>query len=292
MDTTIDVTDPVNPINVTPFNQAEARRFTDELKQDVDRLGAKLLEGYRRKVWKALNFANFVDYCQVELGESKTNAYRLLDVARVTDSLFPEFGKEATKIPINQRELLLKVPAEQRSPIFKAAIDEARLEGKAKPTAMHVRRVVSAHLGLPVKNQPNSQDQSETEVDDRLTELQAAWEQQAAEIEGLRAQLEEKDQAIAQLQREVLDLMDRLKSDSVGEKPSLGVGAEVGKRLEGWRGFVRKIEGDRCWVWWTGEWVGKGKNKEEKLTAHRLADLCPFPRELVAVKAGQTLIPR
>lgn len=286
--TTVDITNPSSPVNVTPFNQAEARQFTDELKRDISELNDKLLEGYRRRVWKALNYDNFVDYCQCELGESKTNAYRLLDAARVTNDLFPEFGNQATKLPVSHRELLLKVPSGQRSDTLKEAIHLAQLEGKKAPTANHVRRVIRQRLGeeSQLKNleraSGNLEEEFEETGDDAFAQLKTDWERQFAEIEALKSQLEQQTKRADQLQREVLDLMGQVSS----QKSSLTVGDEVGKRLEGWRGYIREINGDRVKVWWAGDYIGK--KKEEKWTIHNLADLCPFPSHLLAINVGQT----
>lgn len=368
--TTIDLT-PQGPVNVTPLKRDEARALTDEIKVDLERVGDKLLEAYRRQAWKALCYQNYVDYAQVEFGKSKSDAYRLLDAARVTHSLFPEFGKEVVELPIASKELLLKLPSDDRAD----ALREAKaLSGGKRPTAKHVRQVLEQRLNLPPKpsKEPvnNSQslgwhrsewcNESEFEISindvplrveylaaDRayfnfydaegdeeilkcvaitkedatawstpsvaavylsrkhlarwllkasaeepsseLLDLRADWERKDAalnaaldKIESLQAELKTQRAVLSGLQAENLQLSSKAK-----ESVSFDVGSVVGKRLEGWRGEIRSLGNKYAKVWWIGDYVGKGKNREEKLTNHRLAELCLFPVDLVDSEPAQ-----
>jgi hypothetical protein len=65
----------------------DARRLTDEVKADAQRLWAKLLSLYEGKAHTALGYSSWAAYCEQEFHISKTRAHRMLQAARVINEL-------------------------------------------------------------------------------------------------------------------------------------------------------------------------------------------------------------
>jgi hypothetical protein len=65
----------------------EARRLTDEVKADAQRLWAKLLSLYEGGAHIALGYSSWAAYCEQEFNIGKTRAHRLLQAARVINEL-------------------------------------------------------------------------------------------------------------------------------------------------------------------------------------------------------------
>lgn len=141
--------------NITPLSEGEARQLTEEIKKDYDNLGERILEAYRRRVWEVLGYKNFASYTEAEFGLSKTESYSLRRNTLTTLSLLPELGEEAHKIPANQKELLHKLPSEQRAEGFREAQRLAKNKGREKPIAKDIKQVVAAKLGEPETKSSN-----------------------------------------------------------------------------------------------------------------------------------------
>jgi hypothetical protein len=69
------------------LNQTEARRLTDEVKANAQRLWAKLLSLYEGGAHIALGYNSWAEYCQREFHMSNGRAYQLLQAARVIHQL-------------------------------------------------------------------------------------------------------------------------------------------------------------------------------------------------------------
>jgi len=72
-----------------PFTKAEARRFTDSIRADVQALWEKVHEAHERKAWAALGYDSFAVYMHEEFGVAKAQAYRLLDAGSIVRELSP-----------------------------------------------------------------------------------------------------------------------------------------------------------------------------------------------------------
>ncbi|MEU2258525.1 hypothetical protein ABZ540_35770 [Nocardia xishanensis] len=77
-----------------PADAAQARALTGELREAmtaVRRAGAVLAEAVRRahdaRVWLALGYTSWADYARGELGISRAQAYRLIEIAVTTEQL-------------------------------------------------------------------------------------------------------------------------------------------------------------------------------------------------------------
>ncbi|MGY4102017.1 hypothetical protein ACW2Q0_21075 [Nocardia sp. R16R-3T] len=82
------------PELLAPVDVTAARTLTGELRDaiaDVGRAGAVLAERVRRahraRVWLALGYTSWADYAHTELGISRAQAYRLIEIATTTQSL-------------------------------------------------------------------------------------------------------------------------------------------------------------------------------------------------------------
>jgi hypothetical protein len=132
------------------LSQSEARRLTDEVKADAQKLWAKLLDLYERGVHIALGYNSWADYCSQEFHMSQGRAYQLLRAARVVECTTVHSLQVTSQVPESEaiaRELvpLLKNPQ---------ALDEAWNEAVEAadggiPTAQVVREVVARKLGVP-----------------------------------------------------------------------------------------------------------------------------------------------
>jgi hypothetical protein len=82
----------------------DARRLTDEIKADAQRLWAKLLKLYEGGSHIALGYSSWADYCEQEFHMSKTRAHRMLQAARVINELPIGNSLQATsQVPESER---------------------------------------------------------------------------------------------------------------------------------------------------------------------------------------------
>lgn len=70
-----------------PLSSVEARRLTDEIKSDAERLWGRLLEAYEGGAHTALGFSSWGDYCKAEFGTSGVRGYQLLGAGRVVRAI-------------------------------------------------------------------------------------------------------------------------------------------------------------------------------------------------------------
>jgi hypothetical protein len=128
----------------------EARRLTEEVKADAQRLWAKLLKLYEGGAHIALGYTSWADYCQQEFHMSQGRAYQLLRAARVVECTTVHSLKVTSQVPESEalaRELVPLLGNPQ-------AIDEAWNEaveaaGGGVPTAQTVREIVARKLTEP-----------------------------------------------------------------------------------------------------------------------------------------------
>lgn len=84
---------------IPPADVAQARALTGELRAaiaDVQRAGAMLAErvrqAHRERVWLALGYGSWGDYARGELGISRAQAYRLVEIAGTAQQLLDAAG--------------------------------------------------------------------------------------------------------------------------------------------------------------------------------------------------------
>jgi hypothetical protein len=131
------------------LSQSEARRLTDEVKADAQRLWAKLLSLYEGGAHTALGYTSWAAYCQQEFRMSQGRAYQLLRAARVVECTTVHSLQVTSEVPESERL------ARELAPLLSnpQALDEAWNEaveqaGGGVPTAQVVREVVSRKLAL------------------------------------------------------------------------------------------------------------------------------------------------
>ncbi len=81
------------PAPPVEMGRIEAEAVTQAIKDNFDSLGAMLIQARDRKAYKALGYRTFEGYCKTELGKSSSNAYRLIEDAKVVAQLEAEISK-------------------------------------------------------------------------------------------------------------------------------------------------------------------------------------------------------
>jgi hypothetical protein len=126
------------------LSQTEARRLTDEVKADAQRLWAKLLSLYEGRAHIALGYSSWADYCEQEFNIGKTRAHRMLQAARVINELPMGNSLQVTsQVPESERIARELVPLLSNP----QALDEAWNEAVEQVTAEEAQRVVEAYKG-------------------------------------------------------------------------------------------------------------------------------------------------
>jgi hypothetical protein len=91
-------------ISSSPMTETEAREATSAIKDGLVNLRQLLLEVYERGGWKALGYATFIEYAQIEFDYGKSRAYQLIDAATVERNLRYSTMVE-NALPIPERHL-------------------------------------------------------------------------------------------------------------------------------------------------------------------------------------------
>ncbi len=81
------------PAPPVEMGRIEAEAVTQAIKDNFDSLGAMLIQARDRKAYKALGYRTFEGYCKTEFGKSSSNAYRLIEDAKVVAQLEAEISK-------------------------------------------------------------------------------------------------------------------------------------------------------------------------------------------------------
>jgi hypothetical protein len=81
------------PTPTTEMGRKEAESITQAIKNNFDSLGSMLIQARDRKAYKALGYRTFEGYCKTEFGKSSSNAYRLIEDAKVVAQLETEIAK-------------------------------------------------------------------------------------------------------------------------------------------------------------------------------------------------------
>ena len=114
-----------------------ARELTEEVKQDAAALWAKLLKLYEGGAHTALGYASWADYCGAEFDMGKSHAYRVLDAARVVETV-PQLGNASESVA---RELVpvLREDPQHLEEVWGEVLEEHGPEPTAKQVREHVR---------------------------------------------------------------------------------------------------------------------------------------------------------
>jgi hypothetical protein len=125
----------------------EARRLTDEVKADAQKLWAKLLSLYEGGAHTALGYTSWADYCQQEFHMSQGRAYQLLRAARVVECTTVHSLQVTPESEAIAREL---VPLLNNPKALNLAWNEAVREANGVPTAQVVREIVARMLPFTI----------------------------------------------------------------------------------------------------------------------------------------------
>lgn len=131
-----------------PMTEAEARQLIDEIREhlsvaarheEMARRKAKLL--YDTEAWRLLGYESFADCAETELGVGFQQAYRLLDAAKVDESLREELGIEIVVPETYARHLKQLSEPGERADAYRSAERLAHHEGVSL-AARHVQEAV------------------------------------------------------------------------------------------------------------------------------------------------------
>jgi hypothetical protein len=132
------------------LTEVDARRLTDEVKADAQRLWAKLLNLYEGRAHIALGYSSWADYCQQEFHMSNGHSYRLLQAARVVNQLpMGSYPQVVSQVPESERLARELVPLLGNSQAIDEAWNEAVETAGGVPTAAVVREIVARKLTEP-----------------------------------------------------------------------------------------------------------------------------------------------
>jgi hypothetical protein len=114
-----------------------ARDLTDRIKTAANDLEEMLWSAHKGKAWKSLGYASWQAYCATEFQFSKQHSYRLLNSAKVKNTL-RESHQLVTPQSEGQVRVLATLEPEQQSAAWKQAVEIAN--GK-QPTAKQGCRI-------------------------------------------------------------------------------------------------------------------------------------------------------
>lgn len=130
-------------ISSSPMTETEAREATSAIKDGLVNLRQLLLEVYERGGWKALGYATFIEYAQIEFDYGKSRAYQLIDAATVERNLrYSTMVENALPIPERHLRPLADLPSDVQPIIYQQAVETAP---NGKVTAAHVQSVVDEY---------------------------------------------------------------------------------------------------------------------------------------------------
>jgi hypothetical protein len=146
----------INSSASAEWTAIDARRLTDEVKADAQRLWAKLLRLYEGGAHTALGYSSWADYCQQEFKLGKTRSYQLLNAARVIDQFTivdsPQVTSQVPESEAIAREL---VPLLSNPQALDEAWNESVEQAGGVPTAQVVRDVVARSPISPISYGPS-----------------------------------------------------------------------------------------------------------------------------------------
>jgi hypothetical protein len=121
----------------------DARRLTDEVKADAQKLWAKLLYLYQSGAHIALGYSSWAAYCEQEFRIGNRQAYRLLQAAQVVHQLSGECPmghsvQVTSQVPESERIARELVPLLSNPQALDETWNEAVVEANGVPTAQAV----------------------------------------------------------------------------------------------------------------------------------------------------------
>lgn len=157
------------------FSEGEARKLTDEVKQDARSMWAKLLRLNRGAAHTALGYTSWHEYCAEEFDLGKSRAYQMLEAAERVEALADSTMVESAPLPESERVAreLPKDPEAARE-TWRATVEQ---HGD-RPTARQVAETREAIKAPPVDEPDDTQkaiiESKRAEGGDELAESYAA----------------------------------------------------------------------------------------------------------------------
>jgi hypothetical protein len=137
------------------LSQLDARRLTDEVKADAQKLWAKLLSLYKGGAHSALGYSSWAEYCQQEFHMSQGRAYQLLRAARVVECTTVHSLQVTSKVPESEAIARELAPLLNNPKALNQVWNDAVRNAGGMPTAKEVREIVARNLSTAlVPNEP------------------------------------------------------------------------------------------------------------------------------------------
>jgi hypothetical protein len=112
-----------------PLSVNEARKITDAIRGQVDRVWRLLVDAHDGQAWVALGYSSWDAYVRAEFGMSRGRSYQLLDQGRVIAAIGDASGDVSTTVDISERDAR---DLKDQLPAATAAI-RARVEAGESP---------------------------------------------------------------------------------------------------------------------------------------------------------------
>jgi len=145
-------------VTALALTEQDARTFTDEVKADAHALWRKLVTLYEMGAHTALGYSSWGAYCAAEFDMGQSSSYRMLDSARVVETLTAH-SPMGEPVPATERVARELAPLRDQPDVMAGAWHEAigAAEADAKPvTALHVRAAVqAAETDIPAADTPD-----------------------------------------------------------------------------------------------------------------------------------------
>lgn len=135
-------------IEATVMSPDEARKLTDQVKDDARALWAKLLDLKQRGAHIALGYANWAEYAKAEFDLGEAQAYRLVqsaEVVKVIEASNVQLDKPAP-LPKNESVVRELKPLRRQPQVMAGAWQDAVERHGPSPTAEQVSQVVNETL--------------------------------------------------------------------------------------------------------------------------------------------------
>ncbi len=227
-----------------PLTAGEARDLTDRIRGAAEKLSSLLQEAYDRGAWAALGYSSWREYATTELSITKSQAYRLLDQARVIAAIqdaagFPPRGENVDLSERDTRALkpvLQEVVEEIRERVVAGEEPAAALKavvGPRQEARLEQRREEEAHPEY------GSAEDHEPDPAEELKHALAESHRLSLEVEELRRLVEAED-----LGTELVTLRERYARLEGRVHQLMTTGQEAEREAKRRGTLLREIRGD------------------------------------------------
>jgi|GEM_PF-3712662 len=135
----------VEAIRAADMGRHEAEKITEDIRNNFDSLGKKLIEVRDRKGYRALGYTSIESYCLTEFGKGRSRVYQLIEEAQIEEGIVTELAASNSAVKSLQmpgsylRELKSLESPQKQIEAIALANKLAENEGKAKASKLHLQ---------------------------------------------------------------------------------------------------------------------------------------------------------